>query len=129
MKKSIKQVFAFLALVLTVTSCGDYLEMPDIIKNILPDSDEEPVVGDVVFHGTTETLANWEKGDKISLFDGKSVSVVENSANSGTVAEFKKVVPERVPSWLLPSNREDDRYNCIGLHPNSADCHRRCLPA
>ncbi len=100
MEKSIKNIFAFLALALTVTSCGDYLEMPDIIKNMLPDGSEEPVVGDVVFHGTTETLAEWENGDKISLFDGKSVSVVENAASGGTVAEFKKVVPERVASWL-----------------------------
>ena len=100
MKKSIKQVFAFLALALTVTSCGDYLEMPDIIKKLLPEDTEEQPVGNVVFHATTEKLANWEKGDRISMFDGKSVSVVENSANSGIVAEFNKVVPERVPSWL-----------------------------
>ena len=83
-----------------VASCGDYLEMPDIIKNPLPDGSDEPIVGDLVFHGTTETLANWENGDKISLFDGKSVSIVENSASSGTVAEFKKAVPELVSSWL-----------------------------
>ena len=100
MKKSIKKVFAFLALTSAVASCGDYLEMPDIIKNPLPDGSDEPIVGDLVFHGTTETLANWENGDKISLFDGKSVSIVENSASSGTVAEFKKAVPELVSSWL-----------------------------
>ena len=100
MKKSIKKVFAFLALASAVASCGDYLEMPDIIKNPLPDGSDEPIVGDLVFHGTTETLANWENGDKISLFDGKSVSIVENSASSGTVAEFKKAVPELVSSWL-----------------------------
>ena len=100
MKKSIKKVFAFLALASAVASCGDYLEMPDIIKNPLPDGSDEPITGDLVFHGTTETLANWENGDKISLFDGKSVSIVENSASSGTVAEFKKAVPELVSSWL-----------------------------
>lgn len=100
MKKSIKKIFAFLALTSAVASCGDYLEMPDIIKNPLPDGSDEPIVGDLVFHGTTETLANWENGDKISLFDGKSVSIVENSASSGTVAEFKKAVPELVSSWL-----------------------------
>lgn len=100
MKKSIKKVFAFLALTSAVASCGDYLEMPDIIKNPLPDGSDEPIVGDLVFHGTTEKLANWENGDKISLFDGKSVSIVENSASSGTVAEFKKAVPELVSSWL-----------------------------
>ena len=100
MKKSIKKVFALLALALAVASCGDYLEMPDIIKNPLPDGSDEPITGDLVFHGTTETLANWENGDKISLFDGRSVSIVENSASSGTVAEFKKAVPELVSSWL-----------------------------
>lgn len=100
MKKSIKKIFAFLALTSAVASCGDYLEMPDIIKNPLPDGSDEPITGDLVFHGTTETLANWENGDKISLFDGKSVSIVENSASSGTVAEFKKAVPELVSSWL-----------------------------
>ena len=100
MKNSIKKIFAFLALTSAVASCGDYLEMPDIIKNPLPDGSDEPIVGDLVFHGTTETLANWENGDKISLFDGKSVSIVENSASSGTVAEFKKAVPELVSSWL-----------------------------
>ena len=100
MKKSINKVLAFLALALTVTSCGDYLEMPDIVRNPLPDGTEEPITGDLVFHGTTETLANWENGDKISLFDGKSVSIVENSAGSGAVAEFKKAVSEHVSSWL-----------------------------
>ena len=94
------KLFAFLALAMTVSACGDYIEMPDTITGLLPDDAEEQPVGDVTFHATTETLAPWAKGDRISLFDGKSVSTIENSANAGTVAEFKKNVPERVASWL-----------------------------
>lgn len=100
MKKSTKKVFALLALAWSVASCGDYLEMPAIVKRPLPDGSDEPIVGDLVFHGTTETLAHWENGDKISLFDGRSVSIVENSAGPGAVAEFRKAVPEHVSSWL-----------------------------
>lgn len=100
MKKSTKKVFALLALAWSVASCGDYLEMPAVVKRPLPDGSDEPMVGDLVFHGTTETLAHWENGDKISLFDGRSVSIVENSAGPGAVAEFRKAVPEHVSSWL-----------------------------
>lgn len=119
MKKSVKNIFAFLALAMTVSSCGDYLEMPDFIKDIIADDSEEEVLGDVVFHATTETLAMWEKGDKISLFDGRSVSIVENSANSGTVAEFNKNVPERVASWLAfyPASENMTATTVVGTVP------------
>ncbi len=118
MKKSIKTLFAFLALTLTITSCGDFIDMPDVIKNIFDDDEEQPV-GDVTFHGTTETLAIWEKGDKISLYDGKSISVIENSANTGTVAEFFKVVPEVVPSWLAfyPATGTMTTTSAVGTIP------------
>lgn len=100
MKKSIRLSFAIVALVSIIASCGNLIEIPEKVENQEGnDPIEQPSDGNVTFNATSETLADWLKGDKISVFDGSSVTVLENTAENGPVAKFN-MESKDVSSWI-----------------------------
>lgn len=101
MKRTIRLSFALAALVSLSVACGDLVEIPQPGENQGTDTPgEEQVDGTLTFNATTEDLAAWKKGDRVSVFDGKSVLTGVNAAEDGTAAKFELKVAEGAEAFL-----------------------------
>lgn len=74
-------------------------------ENTGGNTEEKP--NEVTFTATTESLAEWAQGDKISVFDGTSILSAENSEAAGQTAKFKVVVAKDAKAYVAayPENQ------------------------
>ena len=63
-------------------------EIPEVDPKPIPDPEEPVVTRDVIFSATTETMADWAAGDKISIFDGKAVLTATNAERINRMLNF-----------------------------------------
>lgn len=102
MKKTLRLSFALAAAMTLTYACGDLVEMPQPGEKQEENKPEEqtPSDGNLTFDATTVTLSQWAKGDKISIFDGSSIVVSENSAENGNAAKFAAKVSPSAKAFL-----------------------------
>lgn len=74
-------------------------------ENTGGNTEEKP--NEVTFTATTESLAEWAQGDKISVFDGTSILSAENSEPAGQTAKFKVTVAKDAKAYVAayPENQ------------------------
>ena len=100
MKTTLKITLTMLAASLMFACSPFEPEIPNVHNDDPGTDPEEPVVvRDVIFSATTETMADWAAGDKISIFDGKAVLSATN-ATAGQVASFPVMLSEGFTSFL-----------------------------
>lgn len=108
MKKISRFFFATLAATSVMFACTPAPTPepePNPGENTGGNTEEKP--NEVTFTATTESLAEWAQGDKISVFDGTSILSAENSEAAGQTAKFKLVVAKDAKAYVAayPENQ------------------------
>lgn len=109
MKKITRTILAAIAVMSLVFSCTpEPTPEPDNGGgNTVTPEPPAPVDNEVTFTATTESLAEWAQGDKISVFDGTSILSAENSEAAGQTAKFKVTVAKDAKNYVaaFPENQ------------------------